>query len=160
MRTRDIRIFLLSFALSALFFGSTGAVVVWAYNGWSAPGGSTAAATATSTPPPGITASDIPTATPPGPSPTPQPTPVIGVTQVPIQNFAFTPAVIQVRVGITVTWTNDDRAPHTVTFQNGMADSGMLKPGDSFKYTFTAVGTFAYMCAYHPGMVATVIVTP
>jgi plastocyanin len=155
MRKRDLKIFLLSFALSALFFGSTGAVVVWAHNGWSAP----RAATATATPTSDTTANEIPTATPPGPRSTPQPTPVVGVTQVPIQNFAFTPAAIQVPVGTTVTWTNDDRAPHTVTFENGMADSGMLKPGDSFKYTFGSAGTFVYICAYHPGMVATVIVT-
>jgi plastocyanin len=46
-----------------------------------------------------------------------------------------------------------------VTFATGIADSGMLKMGQSFSYTFTSAGTFGYVCAYHPGMVATVIVT-
>ncbi len=158
---------MLSFMLSALFFGSAGAAVVWARNGWGIPGAhrpatgtvSSTLGAAAATPPPNTTPEGTPTATAPGPDSSPQPTPAVGVTQVPIENYAFQPTVIQVQSGTTVTWTNQDRAPHTVTFENGMADSGMLNPGDSFQYTFTYAGTFRYICVYHPGMVATVIVT-
>ena len=86
--------------------------------------------------------------------------PVQGVTQVALSNFAIGPAKIEVPLGTTVTWTNDDDAPHSVTFDNGMADSGIFHKGQTYQYTFTKAGTFAYHCSVHPGMVARVIVTP
>lgn len=90
-----------------------------------------------------------------------QSTPAAGVTQVQMSNDAFTPATIQVSVGTTVTWTNLDSDPHTVTFrENALTSSGLLRQGDSYQYTFTAVGTFAYYCAVHPYMVGQVVVTP
>jgi amicyanin len=86
-------------------------------------------------------------------------TPATGNT-VTIQNFAFQPANLQVKVGTTVTWTNQDTAPHTVTFRDsGMTGSAILQKGQSFSYTFNKVGTFAYYCQVHPGMTAQVVVT-
>ncbi len=90
---------------------------------------------------------------------TPSGTPVTGVTQITMANFAFAPANIQVRQGTTVTWTNDDQAPHTVTFRSGGVDSGVLRTGQSFHYTFTSPGTYDYYCVIHPYMVARVTVT-
>jgi amicyanin len=90
---------------------------------------------------------------------TPASTPATNVTQVTIANFAYSPSNIQVSAGTTVTWTNQDSAPHTVTFKNGMKDSGWLRQGQSFSYTFTTPGTFDYYCAVHPNMVAHVTVT-
>jgi amicyanin len=95
-----------------------------------------------------------------GVHPTPASTPATNVTQVSIANFAYSPSHIQVSVGTTVTWTNQDSAPHTVTFTNGMKDSGWLRHGQSFSYTFTTPGTFDYYCTVHPTMVARVTVTP
>lgn len=86
--------------------------------------------------------------------------PVQGVTQVALSNFAVGPANIQVPLGTTVTWTNDDDAPHSVTFDNGMADSGIFHKGQTYQYTFTKAGTFVYHCSVHPGMVGHVVVTP
>jgi amicyanin len=86
-------------------------------------------------------------------------TPVAGVTQVSIQNFTYQPANMSVKAGTTVTWTNQDSTPHTVTFRNGMRDSGILRQGQSFSYTFTQPGTYTYYCAYHANMVGTVTVT-
>lgn len=95
-----------------------------------------------------------------GQSSTPtQGTPAVGVTQVQIVNFAYSPANIQVKAGATVTWTNQDTAPHTVTFKNGMKDSGILQKGQTFNYTFTTPGTYQYYCTVHPYMTATVTVT-
>lgn len=86
-------------------------------------------------------------------------TPTTGNT-VTIQNFAFQPANLQVKVGTTVTWTNQDTAPHTVTFRDsGITGSALLRKGQSFSYTFTTAGTFAYYCQVHPGMTAQVVVT-
>lgn len=77
-----------------------------------------------------------------------------------IQNFAYQPANIQVKVGTTVTWTNNDTAPHTVTFRDSsLTSSGILRQGDTYSYTFTKVGTFSYYCAVHTYMVGQVIVT-
>jgi plastocyanin len=77
-----------------------------------------------------------------------------------IQNFAFQPANVQVTVGTTVTWTNNDTAPHTVTFRDSsLTSSGILRQGDTYSYTFTKVGTFSYYCAVHTYMIGEVIVT-
>ena len=89
-------------------------------------------------------------------SPAQQGAPVTGVTKLTIQNFAYQPENIQVRVGTTVTWTNQDNVPHSVTFKNGMKDSGLLYQGQSFSYTFNTPGTYQYYCKVHPYMVATV----
>ena len=78
-----------------------------------------------------------------------------------VQNFAFDPPNITVAPGTTVTWTNNDSAPHTVTATDpaGAFDSGTLRPGQSFSFTFTQPGTtYAYYCAIHPSMTGTVTV--
>ena len=86
-------------------------------------------------------------------------TPVTG-NAVTIQNFAFAPANLQVKVGTTVTWTNNDTAPHTVTFRDGsLTSSSTLRQGDTYSYTFTKTGTFSYYCDFHPYMVGQVVVT-
>ncbi len=89
---------------------------------------------------------------------TQQGTPVTGVTHMNIQNFAYQYANMQVRAGTTVTWTNQDNVPHSITFKNGMKDSGLLSAGQSFSYTFNTPGTYQYYCTVHPYMVATVTV--
>ena len=77
-----------------------------------------------------------------------------------IQNFAFQPANLQVKVGTTVTWTNNDTAPHTVTFRDGsLTSSALLQKGQSYSYTFTKVGTFSYYCDVHEAMTGQVTVT-
>ena len=86
-------------------------------------------------------------------------TPVTG-DAVTIQNFAFQPANLQVKVGTTVTWTNNDTAPHTVTFRDSsLTSSSTLRHGDVYSYTFTKAGTFSYYCDFHPYMVGQIVVT-
>ncbi|HWV35355.1 MAG TPA: ScyD/ScyE family protein [Thermomicrobiales bacterium] len=75
-----------------------------------------------------------------------------------IVNFTFTPGDATIAVGTTVTWTNNDVIQHTVTAKDGSFDSGNLAPGESFTFTFTQAGTFAYVCQYHPNMAATIVV--
>jgi plastocyanin len=75
-----------------------------------------------------------------------------------IKNFAFDPPSIEVAAGTTVTWTNDDQAPHTAT-QNGTGfQSNKIDPGASFSFTFDTPGTYEYHCEYHPNMHGTVVV--
>ena len=96
-------------------------------------------------------------------TPTQQGTPVIGITRVTMHHAAYQPTYLQVRVGTTVTWTNQDDVPHTVTFRHGMSGgtmmgSGMMTRGQSFSLTFRMPGTYQYSCLVHPSMVATVTV--
>lgn len=91
-------------------------------------------------------------------TPAQQGAPVTGVTHMNMQNFAYQYTNMQVRIGTTITWTNRDSAPHSVTYKNGMKDSGLLSQGQSFSYTFDTPGTYQYFCTVHPYMVATVTV--
>src|SRR2546423_890042 len=77
-----------------------------------------------------------------------------------IENYQFTPAALAVHVGDTVTWTNMDDAPHTVTTSSGPVkiSSPTLNKGDTFSFTFTQAGTYQYYCAVHPEMKASVTV--
>ena len=61
-------------------------------------------------------------------------------------------------VGDTVTWTNTDDSPHTVTAEGGAFDSGNMDPGAIFSFTFTQPGTYTYRCDYHSDMQATIVV--
>jgi plastocyanin len=75
-----------------------------------------------------------------------------------IQAFAFTPAVVRVRAGGTVTWTNNDSAVHNA-IGTGF-DTGPLARGQSATITFDTPGTYDYRCTPHPAMRGTVIVEP
>ncbi|MDE1861729.1 MAG: cupredoxin domain-containing protein [Thaumarchaeota archaeon] len=76
----------------------------------------------------------------------------------------FDPSNISVKNGTTVIWTNKDNTAHTVTSgdpsagPSGQFDSGLIKPGDTFKHAFTAVGTTDYFCTIHPWMTGKVTV--
>ena len=77
-----------------------------------------------------------------------------------IARFTFTPEVLEVPVGTTVTWVNHDESPHTATADDGAFDTGSLRQDERATVTFDAPGTHRYGCAYHPGITATVVVTP
>ncbi|ASU34229.1 cupredoxin domain-containing protein [Mucilaginibacter xinganensis] len=88
------------------------------------------------------------------------PTPSSPAATVSIQNFAFDPATVTIKVGSSVTWTNMDTAPHTATDLGNAFDSGSLATGKTFNFTFNAAGTYTYHCLIHSMMKnATVIVT-
>src|SRR5439155_18337280 len=65
-----------------------------------------------------------------------------------------------INVGDTVRWTNNEGSAifHTSTADNGTWDSKVLANGQSFSFTFTVAGTFAYHCAVHPSMRGSVTV--
>ena len=78
--------------------------------------------------------------------------------QVQIADMAFQPGNLTVTVGDTVTWTNADGRPHTVTADGGAFASGNVDEGGSFSFTFTEPGTYSYHCDYHSEMRATIVV--
>ena len=82
--------------------------------------------------------------------------------EVAIQGYMFTPMVIKVKVGTTVTWTNHDGVNHTVTADTNSTDapSSMdIEHGKSYTFTFKKAGTYTYHCFPHPFMHGTVEVT-
>ncbi|MFN0026197.1 MAG: cupredoxin domain-containing protein [Acidimicrobiales bacterium] len=91
-------------------------------------------------------------ANPANPGSTPSPSPV----SVAIKAFAFQPATVNVAVGQSVVWTNQDPAPHTAT-GNGF-DTGSLGLGASATSRFNTRGRFEYICDIHPAMTGTVVV--
>ena len=111
-------------------------------------GGSGAATAAPATSAPSAPAAESPSAAPAGG----------GEDAVQIADFAFAPASITIAAGASVTWTNGDSAGHTVTADDGGFDSGTIANGASFTQDFPDAGTFAYHCAIHPAMTATVVV--
>jgi plastocyanin len=76
---------------------------------------------------------------------------------------AFSPNPIQVSVGTTVTWTNNDVEPHTVNAGENATPSGLfdsyIPPAGTFQHTFTEPGEYPYFCILHPNMVGTVVVS-
>ena len=80
--------------------------------------------------------------------------------KVTIDNFAFTPDVIQVKVGATITFVNHDDIPHSVVAANGSFHSKALDTDQSYTFTPTKAGEFAYFCGLHPHMKAKIVVVP
>ncbi len=79
----------------------------------------------------------------------------------PPTTWKYEPAVLTVKVGTTVTWTNIGAVVHTVTAADRKAfDSKNIGPNASFSWTFQSAGTFAYLCTYHPWMKGTIIAQP
>ena len=72
---------------------------------------------------------------------------------------SFSPNPVEVKVGETVTWINDDSGRHTVTSKDGVFNSELMGRGQSFSYTFDKAGEYPYSCSPHPNMVGTVVVT-
>jgi plastocyanin len=75
-----------------------------------------------------------------------------------IKDFDFAPMDVTIPAGGSVTWTNRDGEPHTVTSTDGLFRSGALDQDQSFTITFAKPGTYAYLCSIHPKMRATVTV--
>ena len=76
-----------------------------------------------------------------------------------IRQFAYQPKSIEVPVGTTVTWTNQDAIQHSITASDGAFDSGLFTQGGTFSQTFDTPGTYAYVCSRHGSMMGEVVVT-
>ena len=86
---------------------------------------------------------------------------------------AFSPNPVNVKIGDTVTWVNEDSVFHTVVSGNPSSggetgkvfDSGLSGPtalttkGKTFSHKFTEKGEFPYFCQLHPTMIGKVIVS-
>ena len=84
-----------------------------------------------------------------------------GLIEASIENFAFVPAEIRIKVGSKITWTNNDDSPHTVTSESGgktELTSPMLDKGESYAHVFDTPGVYNYRCNLHPGIKGKVVV--
>jgi plastocyanin len=77
-----------------------------------------------------------------------------------VSDNQFNPTVATVAAGGTVTWKLSGEAAHTMTADDQSFNSGIIKPGESFQYTFATLGSFTYLCLIHPGMAGTINVVP
>ncbi len=103
----------------------------------------------------------------------PDPTTTVGPEQVPptttgdggvnavtvsIVDFRFDDDQLEVPVGTTVRWVNDDSFAHSVVADDGSFVSDRIEPGESFEFTLGSAGEFAYICGLHPSMSASITV--
>jgi plastocyanin len=77
--------------------------------------------------------------------------------QVTIEGMKFVPESLEVAPGDTVTWSNKDFVPHTVSAGKSI-ESGTIEGSGSWKYVAKQKGRFDYVCRFHPGMRATLVV--
>ena len=75
-----------------------------------------------------------------------------------IVNSSFSPASLTVKVGDTVTWTNQDSMGHSATADDNSFDTGVLDQGKSGTVTFSKAGTYTYHCKIHSSMHGTITV--
>jgi plastocyanin len=79
-------------------------------------------------------------------------------TSVSIESFGFYRAHINVDPGTPVEWINVDTRSHTVTSDDGAFDSGEMKPGQTFTFTFDESGKWRYHSELDSNMTGSVIV--
>ena len=75
-----------------------------------------------------------------------------------ITDTGYSPSVLRVHVGDTVTWSNVGTRRHTVTSSDGTFASDLVGPGGRWSFIPTKVGAFAYSCELHPEMRGTLVV--
>jgi plastocyanin len=69
-----------------------------------------------------------------------------------IEGSKFDPSTLTVTAGDTIMWVNKDPFPHTATSKDGTLNSQSIAAGQSWTYTASKKGSFAYTCTFHPTM--------
>ncbi|HEY1293596.1 MAG TPA: plastocyanin/azurin family copper-binding protein [Chloroflexota bacterium] len=85
----------------------------------------------------------------PPPRATPPAQPLVEVV-----DYGFSPEQLTLRLGASVTWTNDGNDGHDVTGSGPGGDwrSGPLAPSERYTRAFNLTGTYDYVCTIHPEM--------
>ena len=74
------------------------------------------------------------------------------------------PLNLEIPVGSTVIWTNDDSVPHNIQSQDefgnviDLFNSPPMNTGDTFEYNFDEEGVYNYFCSFHPWRIGLVTV--
>jgi len=76
-----------------------------------------------------------------------------------MEGMKFSPDKLDIKIGDTVEWTNNDDRDHNVTAKDNAFKSDNLSHGEKYSYTFKKAGKFAYTCSLHPRMKGTISVS-
>jgi len=77
--------------------------------------------------------------------------------EVTIENFAFVPNILNVKIGDTVTWKNNNNTTHIISLGSYAKDS--FKHGETYKHVFKKAGTYNYHCFLRSKMTGIIIVS-
>lgn len=70
----------------------------------------------------------------------------------------FSPKSATITEGDTVTWVNRDNTNHQILADKAQFVSAILKPKQTFSFTFNAAGTYTYKDEVHPTLKGTIVV--
>src|SRR5947208_16343800 len=76
-----------------------------------------------------------------------------------ITGVGFAPNSLSIATGDSVTWTNQDNAVHQVVSQDAGFSSPLLKPNETYTYTFATAGKFTVVDSQSKNKKMTVTVT-
>jgi plastocyanin len=79
-----------------------------------------------------------------------------GTKTISIYGSAFSPKSATITAGDTVTWVNRDNANHQVLAAKGEFVSPILKPRQTYSFTFNAAGTYNYKDELYPKITGTI----
>jgi plastocyanin len=84
---------------------------------------------------------------------------IVYIEETPI-TWQYSPQNTTVVIGVnnTVTWVSHSLSEDTVTSNSGLFSSGVLRPGESWSFTFSHPGVYNYACSYHPWMKGSITV--
>ena len=71
---------------------------------------------------------------------------------------AFSPKSVTITEGDTITWVNKDNTNHQLLADKGQFVSAILRPKQSFSFSFNAAGTYTYKDELHPTVRGTIVV--
>jgi plastocyanin len=77
--------------------------------------------------------------------------------EVSMANLLFIPASVEVAIGGTVRFTNNDNQPHNASAPGRFA-TGNMNVGQSVQVMLATAGTVDYVCTLHAGMSGTIVV--
>jgi plastocyanin len=83
---------------------------------------------------------------------------VAGTKTIDIKSSGFSPKSTTITQTDTVTWVNRDTVNHQVYADKGQFVSPILKPRQSWSFTFNAAGTYTYTDELHPKLKGTLYV--
>ena len=81
------------------------------------------------------------------------------------KDLCYIPSQAKINSGGEVIWTNNDSVMHTVTSgnardgPNGLFDSQLIGPQESYSLDFEIPGEYEYFCMVHPWMTGTITVS-
>jgi plastocyanin len=76
-----------------------------------------------------------------------------------VDKLKFGPLPVEVHVGDTIVWRNDDILRHSATARDEGFDVDLPAKSEA-RLVVEAAGTYEFFCKFHPGMTGTLVVLP